>query len=66
MVGKKRLELLNLSVLVPKTSAYTNSATCPYTNNYQITRVSIKLKDDLQVIKLISFYNNNESPEILP
>ena len=30
MVGKKRLELLNLSVLVPKTSAYTNSATCPY------------------------------------
>ena len=29
LVGKKRLELLNLSVLVPKTSAYTNSATCP-------------------------------------
>ena len=28
-MGKKRLELLNLTVLVPKTSAYTNSATCP-------------------------------------
>ena len=55
-----------MSAFIPKTSAYTNSATCPYTNNYQITRVSIKLKDDLQVIKLISFYNNNESPEILP
>ena len=30
MVGKKRLELLSLAALVPKTSAYTNSATCPY------------------------------------
>ena len=29
MVGKKRLELLSLAALVPKTSAYTNSATCP-------------------------------------
>ena len=30
MVGKKRLELLSLAALVPKTSAYTNSATCPF------------------------------------
>ena len=29
LVGKKRLELLSLAALVPKTSAYTNSATCP-------------------------------------
>ena len=34
MVGKKRLELLNLTVLVPKTSAYTNSATCPRNINF--------------------------------
>ena len=30
LVHSKRLELLNLSVLVPKTSAYTNSATSAY------------------------------------
>ena len=28
-VGKKGLEPLSLAALVPKTSAYTNSATCP-------------------------------------
>ena len=31
-VGKKGLEPLSLAALVPKTSAYTNSATCPYSN----------------------------------
>ena len=31
-VGKKGLEPLSLAALVPKTSAYTNSATRPYFN----------------------------------
>lgn len=30
LVGKKGLEPLTLAGLVPKTSAYTNSATCPF------------------------------------
>ena len=34
MVGEKRLELLSLAALVPKTSAYTNSATRP--SNYAV------------------------------
>ena len=62
-MGKKRLELLNLTVLVPKTSAYTNSATCP---NYAalyiielicpngIIGVKINLMSEKTIISLIA------------
>ena len=36
MVGSKRLELLRVAPLVPKTSAYTNSANCPQISQFYI------------------------------
>ena len=43
MVGSKRLELLRVAPLVPKTSAYTNSANCP-----QIMSLYILLSEFVQ------------------